>query len=441
MPGPLPGQRGGRALRVDPGAVVRHAQLDVGAEVDPLDRHQPALGARLDPVAHGVLHQRLQRQHRHDRLQHLRVDLHPHAQPLAEARLLEPQVLLDVLELVGQRHVRALARERVADELGELDQQLARLLRARVDERGDGGERVVDEVRRDLRPQRAQLGAREPLALRLELRQLDHRRHQRGRLGDHARLLQPHAARALVERDQHADAAVAHAPAARRSRSAAGSRAPRSRRAARRARAPRAARARGSRAASPAAVVVGAGALVRQQRVGPGERDGVGAGQHAQRRGGRPGALGRQPAAQVRQDRRRRVDGALHRGAARLEHAARRADEPPAGGQRRCQHHPQHDPQDDVQPSSFLAAEDTRPPARADAVRRAPDAVRRTSRPLSDLPQVPRPPAGSTRADRLSQEEERTWRNRWSVPSPRSTGRRSSDRPSSRSSCIAGAAS
>ena len=154
--------------------------------------------------------ERLERQHGHDRVQHLRVDLHAHAQPLAEARLLEPQVLLDVLQLVGQRHVRPLARERVADELGELDQQLARLLRARVDERGDGGERVVDEVRRDLRAQRPQLGAGEPLALRLDLGQLDHRRDERGGLGDDARLLEPHAARALVERDEHADPALAH---------------------------------------------------------------------------------------------------------------------------------------------------------------------------------------------------------------------------------------
>ena len=68
-------------------------------------------------------------------VQHLGVDLHAHLQPVAEARLLEPQVLLDVVQLVGQRHVGAVAAERVADELGELGQQLARLLRPRVDER------------------------------------------------------------------------------------------------------------------------------------------------------------------------------------------------------------------------------------------------------------------------------------------------------------------
>ena len=95
------------------------------------------------------------------------VDLHSHLQALAEAGPLEVQVLLHVVQLVGERDVGALARERVAGELGELGQQLARLLGPRVDVAGDRGQRVVDEVRRDLRPQRAQLGAREPLPLLL----------------------------------------------------------------------------------------------------------------------------------------------------------------------------------------------------------------------------------------------------------------------------------
>ena len=44
--------------------------------------------------------------------------------------------------------------ERVAGEVGELDEQLAGPHRIGADERGDRGERVVDEVRRDLRAQR-----------------------------------------------------------------------------------------------------------------------------------------------------------------------------------------------------------------------------------------------------------------------------------------------
>ena len=101
MPGPAPASASRRALRVDARAVVGHAQRDVVAEVDPLDRHQPALGLALDPMAHRVLHQRLEREHRQHGLQHLGVDLHAHRQPVPEARLLEPQVLLHVAQLVG----------------------------------------------------------------------------------------------------------------------------------------------------------------------------------------------------------------------------------------------------------------------------------------------------------------------------------------------------
>ena len=345
--GAAAGERLGGALGVDPLAVVGHAQLDVGAEVAPLDRHAPALGPRLDAVADGVLDERLQRQHRHDRVQHLGVDLDAHAQPLAEARLLEPQVLLHVLQLVGERHVRALAGERVADELGELDQQLARLLRPRVDEGGDGGERVVDEVRRDLRAQRPQLGAGEPLALRLELGQLDHRRDERGRLGHDARLLQPQPSRPLVERDERADPCPAHGERRDDRRAQRAARRRRRRAAARRARAPRAARGRARRARRRR----GGGRRPRRRTRAARRR------RRARRRPRRsaraaarpPSSRSRRvsPLAQVGQDRGRGVHRALHRRAARIEHA-RRPDQPPAGRQRRGQHHPQHDPQGDV---------------------------------------------------------------------------------------------
>ena len=148
--------------------------------------------------------------------QHLGRDLEPHLQAVAEAGPLEPQVLLDVVELVGERHVRALAAERVARELGELGQQLARLLGIGVDVAGDRRERVVDEVRRDLGPQRAQLGPREPLGLLLELAQLELRADEARRLGDRARVVGRHAVPARVERDERADELARRRPAARR---------------------------------------------------------------------------------------------------------------------------------------------------------------------------------------------------------------------------------
>ena len=106
-------------------------------------------------------------------------------QAVAEAGLLEPQVALDVIELLAERHVRAAVSEQIPRELGEVDQQLARLLRPRVDVARHGGERVVDEVRRDLGPERPQLGLREALLLLGQHRQLDLRRDEaRGLLHD-----------------------------------------------------------------------------------------------------------------------------------------------------------------------------------------------------------------------------------------------------------------
>ena len=179
-------------------------------------------------------------------------------------------------------------------------------------------------------------------------RQLDHRRDQRGRLADHARLLQPQPARAGRRARRARRPGGPGPPAARRSPSAAGSRDARSAAAARRARGRRAPRRRGrQRVAGP--VVVGAEAVEREQPLAVGERDRARAGEHAQvRRGG--GALpALEPAAQVRQQRGGGVHGALHRRARRVLHA-RRAHEPPARGQRGRERQAQDNSQRDVHP-------------------------------------------------------------------------------------------
>ena len=159
--------------RVIPAPPSLTRQLDVGVEVgaEDLDRHGPAADStpwRTAFSTSGCI----------DSTGTTAVStsgatLTRTSQPVAEARLLEPQVLLDVVQLVGQRHVGAVAAERVAGELGELGQQLARLLGLVWIEFGHRGQRVVDEVRRDLGAQRAQLGLREPLLLRGQRRQLD----------------------------------------------------------------------------------------------------------------------------------------------------------------------------------------------------------------------------------------------------------------------------
>ena len=76
-------------------AVVGHPQLDVGVDVAADDLDPPA-AAPLDAVAHRVLHQRLERQHGDDGLEHLGGHLDAHLEPIAEAGALEPQVLLHV---------------------------------------------------------------------------------------------------------------------------------------------------------------------------------------------------------------------------------------------------------------------------------------------------------------------------------------------------------
>ena len=111
-----------------------------------------------------------------------------HVEAVPEPRLLEAEVTLDVVELLAQRHVRAAVTEQVARELGEVDQQLAGLVGPGMDVAGHGGQRVVDEVRGDLSPQRAQLGVGQALLLLGQDRERDLGRDQAGRLGDHAQL-------------------------------------------------------------------------------------------------------------------------------------------------------------------------------------------------------------------------------------------------------------
>ena len=131
MPSPRPASAARGGLGAHPRAAVADGQLDVGVEVgaedlDPARARWPSRrrGAPRSPPAAAC-----------DSTGTTAVStsgatLTRTSQALAEARLLEPQVLLDVVQLVGERHVGAVAAERVAGELGELGQQLARLLRA-----------------------------------------------------------------------------------------------------------------------------------------------------------------------------------------------------------------------------------------------------------------------------------------------------------------------
>ena len=195
-------------LRIHSHPVVLDADQALGAGVLGHDRHRADSGLRRQPVPHGVLHQRLQRQERHRDRQHLRRDLQPHLQPLAEAGPLQREVAVDRAQLLGQRGELAVRPERVAGELGELQQQLARPLRVGPDEGGDRGQRVVDEVRADLRPQRAHLGPHQPGPGLVELGQLQLGGHPAG--GLQRGLHQTEAGLGRGHRCQRADDPVVH---------------------------------------------------------------------------------------------------------------------------------------------------------------------------------------------------------------------------------------
>ncbi len=120
----------------------------------------------------GVLHEGLQAQEGHGHRQHLAHDVHDEAQLVAEARPFEQQVAVDAGELVGERGEVARAAQGVPGEVGEVQQQLAGAVGVGARERGDRGQRVADEVRRDLRPQGPRLGVQCPPPRGLQLGQL-----------------------------------------------------------------------------------------------------------------------------------------------------------------------------------------------------------------------------------------------------------------------------
>ena len=177
------------------------------------DRDAAAALLRLEAVPHGVLDERLDREERHDRREHLGGDLQRHLQPVAEPGALEAQVAVDRAQLLGHGREVAVPAERVAREVGELEHELAGLRGVGVDERRDRVERVVDEVRADLRAERAHLGLGERGARGVELAELDLRGDPVGHLAGRAHEAGPHGRR---ERDDGADGPAAARGSARR---------------------------------------------------------------------------------------------------------------------------------------------------------------------------------------------------------------------------------
>jgi hypothetical protein len=112
--------------------------------------------AGFHPVLDGVFHQRLQQQRRQGGAARRFVELPLHAQALAEARLLDLQIVPRQLGLLRQRGRSALLRQRMAKQLGEVFQDGLGALRLFAHQRDRGVQRVEQEMRPDARLQLGQ---------------------------------------------------------------------------------------------------------------------------------------------------------------------------------------------------------------------------------------------------------------------------------------------
>jgi hypothetical protein len=168
----LPREGQADALRVASAAVVLDAQQALRPGVLRDDAHGDPAAVPVEAVLDGVLHERLQAQVGDGDRQHLGRDAERHLQAFAEPRPLQQQVAVDRAQLLGQRRELPVGAVGIAGELGEVEQQLAGTVRVGPDERSDGRERVVDEVRADLSAQSGELCLRQPGPRGIELGQL-----------------------------------------------------------------------------------------------------------------------------------------------------------------------------------------------------------------------------------------------------------------------------
>ena len=107
----------------------------------------------------GIFHERLQEQRRHRAIGRARIAFTRDVEPRAEPHLLDREEPLGERPLVGKRDAAARAEaKRVAQKIGEQEAHRARRGGIGRRERADRVQAVEDEVRIDLRAQRAQLG-------------------------------------------------------------------------------------------------------------------------------------------------------------------------------------------------------------------------------------------------------------------------------------------
>jgi hypothetical protein len=141
-------------------AVVGHAEHQAVAAVRATltrrahgQRHGPALGS--EPVLEGVLDERLEQEPRHLGVAERVRDVERRRQAVTEPDLLDGQVQLEHVALLGEGPGRRFARlQRAAEQLGELHHHRVGPGRVGPHHPGDGVEGVEQEVRPELHAQR-----------------------------------------------------------------------------------------------------------------------------------------------------------------------------------------------------------------------------------------------------------------------------------------------
>ena len=146
-----------------PRPIVSDAQPERVAVGLRFDRERARAHHRLEPVADGVLDERLQDQRRHQDVHRGDVDAILDPQPIAEVHLLDVEIRAQVFELLRELDfLDADLAQRDAQQIAQpLDHQVG-LFRIAMDQRRDRVQRVEQEVRMQLLLQRLQLRFHQP---------------------------------------------------------------------------------------------------------------------------------------------------------------------------------------------------------------------------------------------------------------------------------------
>ena len=115
----------------------------------------------------GVLDQGLQGKGGKDHVQQRRIDIDIDRQSIVETGLLDLQVRIHLVELLGECREVAAALQVLPEKIGKVDQQVLAPHGIDAEDRDDGVQGVEEEVRVDLRLEELQLGLDQQALLHL----------------------------------------------------------------------------------------------------------------------------------------------------------------------------------------------------------------------------------------------------------------------------------